>query len=332
MSRRRRKKNIDRNKILTIAKVMGAILVGLLIFSFLTGLLQPKYYFSTEAASPETEMWKSFYSQEKNSMDIVFLGSSHVYNAINPVQFEEETALSGFDLSTSNQDLSISYYLMKELLRYQSPKYIVMDVYGFELEPYEKTSSYKRTFDDMKWSSVKMSAILDWLPHMEGESLLPRIFTLLDYHSRWDELTDADLNGKKYETTEKGYCPYEGSEKGESIDYSGIDGTDETLMELSQEELSYFYKIVHLCEKNNIQLILIKTPDSAWTEGKHQAISNLAAAMKLTFIDYNKNAEITDLGLDASSDWRNSRHLNSNGAAKFTAALAEDIKKQIKSE
>lgn len=323
MSKRRRKRKAS--PVLTLLKAVFAGAAGIFIFVLLTGLFQPKYYFATEAASPETEMWESFYGLEKNSLDVVFLGSSHVYNAIDPVAFEENTGLSAFDLASSNQDLSVSYFFVRELLRYQSPEYIVMDAYGFTLEPYEDARTYRRSFDNMHWSSVKREAIKAWLPHMEGETLLPRIFTLFDYHSRWDELTDEDFNGKAYQTSVRGFCPYEGSEKGETIDYQGFGKSDQTLMDISEENLTYFYKLVQLCEDNQIDLILIKTPDSQWTRGENQRIASLAAPLNMTYLDYNANQEMSRIGLDGSSDWRNSRHLNKTGAAKFTAVLAEDL-------
>ncbi|MDO4478136.1 MAG: hypothetical protein Q4B73_03725 [Lachnospiraceae bacterium] len=307
-----------------VAGGIAAVLIGILIFAGLTRLFQPKYYFSTEAASPETEMWRSFYDLPKDSLDIVFLGSSHMYNAVDPVAFEAMTGLSGFDLATSNQDLSVSYYCLRELLRFQKPEVIVFDAYGFELEPFEKKSTYKRTFDDMAWSSVKMGALRDWMPHMEGEKWLPRFLTLLDYHSRWEELTDADIHGEAYVTSRRGFCPFVGAEEG-VISFDGIDGTDATPVALSDLETDYFRKILALCRNNDITLVMIKTPSALWNIGKHEAVAALAEAEGVPFLDYNTNEAIAHLALRGDADWRNTRHLNENGAARFTKVLAEDL-------
>ena len=64
--------------------------------------------------TPETEMWEQFYELDKNSIDMVFVGNSHVYNAINPAVIYEKSGIKSFDIATSNQDLFTSYYLLKE--------------------------------------------------------------------------------------------------------------------------------------------------------------------------------------------------------------------------
>jgi len=37
----------------------------------------------------------NFYKQEKNSIDILFLGSSHAYSSFNPYLIKEKTGLNG---------------------------------------------------------------------------------------------------------------------------------------------------------------------------------------------------------------------------------------------
>ena len=299
-------------------RLTAAILVGALIFAGLTKLCQPKYYFTLEAASPETEMWQAFYDLPKDSLDILFLGSSHVYNSIDPVQFEELTGRSGFDLSTSNQDASLSLYLLEEALRTQKPKTVVLDLYGFQMDPMSKTSSYKRTLDDMRWGRPKYQAVRDWMPYVEGETWLPRIFTLLDYHSRWSSLEDQDIHGERYVTTRRGFSPTEETASG--INHSAWD--NEEPKGFNERTLAYFDRLVSLCRENEIELILIKTPDSGWKKGWSRASRNLADQYGLTFDDYNEPEQLEAIGLDDGSDWRNKHHLNSRGAAKFTEYLA----------
>ena len=310
------------NIILRIVRAASAVLVGVLIFAGLTKLCQPKYFFVLEARSPETEMWHSFYQLDRDSLDILFLGSSHIYNSIDPDQYEEETGLTGFDMSTSNQDASLSYYLLEETLRYQHPKTVVMDLYGLKLEPLTKTSSYKRTLDDMKWSEVKWEAVRAWLPHMEGETLLPRFLTILDFHSRWSSLEDADIHEGNYVTSRRGFCPTD--ETADDITHEAY-LADEEEQSFSETTENYVNRIVELCQKNDIELILIKTPDTGWTEKWHEAGQNLADGYGLEFIDFNEPAILDKIGLDDSTDWRNANHLNAAGAEKFTHFLSLTI-------
>ena len=309
---------------LSAARLIAALLIGVLIFAGLTKLCQPKYYFALEAASPETEMWQAFYDLPKDSLDILFLGSSHVYNSIDPVQYEELTGLSGFDLSTSNQDASLSLYLLEEALRTQKPETVILDMYGFEMEPMSKTSSYKRTLDDMRWGVPKYRAVRDWMPFVEGETWLPRFLTLLDYHGRWSSLEDADYHGSRYVTTKRGFSPTDETASGINHDK----WADEEPKAFSERTLEYFDRLVTLCRDNDIELILIKTPDSGWKRGWSYASAELAGRYGLTFTDYNEPEALAAIGLDDTTDWRNKHHLNARGAVKFTEYLAEALSYQ----
>ena len=301
-------------------RTAAAVLVGVLIFAGLTRLCQPKYYFVLESQSPETELWRSFYSLEKDSLDILFLGSSHIYNSIDPVQFEELTGLRGFDMSTSNQDASLSYYLLKEVLKYQKPKTVVMDLYGLQLEPMTKTSSYKRTLDDMRWSRNKLEAVRTWLPRMEGETLLPRIFTLLDYHGRWNDLKKEDIAGRQYVTSRRGFCPTDETAEGISHDKYLSDEEERAFPELS---VDYMKSLNELCRRSGIELILIKTPDTGWTAKWSETSGELASRLGVVFKDFNEPSELEGIALNDATDWRNANHLNSRGAEKFTLYLSK---------
>lgn len=116
-----------------IIKIGIWCIVFILLFNEVSKILLPKYYFNTSVASPETELWNSFYQEEQESIDIIFLGSSHIYNGINPIIVYDITHMTGFDLSSSGQDIPTSYFYLKESLQYQHPSYVVLDTYGIFL-------------------------------------------------------------------------------------------------------------------------------------------------------------------------------------------------------
>lgn len=107
---RKRKKVIT-----TILKVCTWCIGFGVIFFVCSGILKPKYFFDSASQSPETEMWKAFYEEPENSIDVIFLGSSHIYNGVNPLVFYEETGLTGFDLASSSQDIPTGYFYLLKL-------------------------------------------------------------------------------------------------------------------------------------------------------------------------------------------------------------------------
>lgn len=293
-----------------------------ILFMHLTALLQPKYFYNSVSESPETEHWKAFYEEPQNSIDTIFLGSSHVYDGINPLVFYEETGLTSFDLSSSSQDLPTAYFYLQEALRYQKPKYVIFDAYGLLATAFSNEASYKRSLDNMRWSPVKLNAIREWQKYLKNEELLPRIFTLLDYHSRWDSLGREDFFPNEFMTSINGYCPV--SSSAEDITHNSYN-LYTNLPPLDETNLAYFDKLLDLCYRNDISFILIAIPDTIWTAGYCSAIQEVINDKDVPFIDYNTDKNYSAIGINDSTDWYNKNHLNVHGSAKFTLHLAKDL-------
>lgn len=312
-----------RKKIITAILKVGIWCMGFgIIFFVCSGILKPKYFFASASQSPETEMWKAFYEEPENSIDVVFLGSSHIYNGVNPIVFYEETGLTGFDLSSSSQDIPTGYFYLKEALEYQTPKYVLLDAYGILNKAFENEAAYKRSLDDMRWSAVKIEAIREWQKYLEGVRILPRIFTIMDYHSRWDSLSEEDFSERGFITNRNGYCPVFTAD--ESVLHNTFDAhTNEP--EIDEVTRRYITKMADLCESNDIKLCLISVPDTEWTKGDNTAIQKLANELSVPFLDYNTEEFFSKIGITDAEDWMNPGHLNSYGAEKFTTFLAENL-------
>ena len=69
-----------------------------------------------------------FYEQKPGSIDVMFYGSSHTYSDINPAVLWDQEGISSYDLAGSLQPLWNTYYYMKESLKYQRPKVMVVEL------------------------------------------------------------------------------------------------------------------------------------------------------------------------------------------------------------
>lgn len=61
----------------------------------------------------ERILWHNFYKDD-GKIDNIYLGSSHVYCDINPMQLDDMNGQFNFNLSSGAQRLNGSYYLLKE--------------------------------------------------------------------------------------------------------------------------------------------------------------------------------------------------------------------------
>ena len=60
------------------------IVVIVLILYMINTLLMPKYYLSN-TYWPTTSSYRAFYEMEKNSIDVLFFGSSYCVNSFSPM-------------------------------------------------------------------------------------------------------------------------------------------------------------------------------------------------------------------------------------------------------
>ena len=141
-------------KVKIILKSIIFILIFLLLLHMLSILLVRK------GNGYGTDVF-DFYKQDKNSIDILYLGSSHAYSSFNPYLIEEETKLNGYVFATQQQPLWITYHYLKEALKYQKPKYIVLEVHMAVVQKndYAEEQVNRDAIDKMRLSKNKLEVI-----------------------------------------------------------------------------------------------------------------------------------------------------------------------------
>ena len=303
-----------------VSGIIFVLICGVILFG-MSGLLQPKYYFASSLKSPETEMWENFYDLPENSLTTVFLGDSDVYCGVDAPRFNSLTGEFSFDMAVSSGSFMEGYYLLQEVLRFQKPDTVILDMNAVIRDLSKNELMSKRPYQDMKWSGIKWAAYTDENRALSKKALLKRIFTVFEYHDRWKELSDIDVHPEAYRTNVLGYTPC--YEVAEGLFHNKFPQEEE--LEYNEIASVYFAHIAALCSENDIKLILIKTPKVDWNRSYSELAQGLADRYGLTYIDYNTDENFGRLGLDDTKDWRDKAHLNSSGAKKFTDVLAEDM-------
>lgn len=99
-----------------------------------------------------------FYNEKRNTLDVLAFGSSHAYASINPIEIWDKTGIQSYVLATSNQPIWITYYYMKEALKFQKPKVMILDVHmivDYDKEYGTEAMNYT-ALNEMKFSKTKL--------------------------------------------------------------------------------------------------------------------------------------------------------------------------------
>ena len=95
-------------------KLYRIIIFGLVFFSILFGV--SRFFLRFLRPSNNHEY---FYSIPENSIDVVFVGSSHSFCCFSPVELYDRYGISSYNFSSSNQSMLASYLWAKEAYDYQ---------------------------------------------------------------------------------------------------------------------------------------------------------------------------------------------------------------------
>ena len=190
------------------SKVLKEIIAGvafLLVFTLLLSILTLVYYPKWKANTTHGQM-AGFYREPKNSLDVILLGSCNMYTSFSPVLLYDEYGITSYGMTCPDEELSTSYYYLKDALKRQKPKVVVVEALFFTAPNDQKREKYNRfALDYMPLSLNKIQAaaalagresrFMQQYDETAADSLLTfmsYLFPLLRYHSRTD-LSAEDL-------------------------------------------------------------------------------------------------------------------------------------------
>lgn len=273
-------------------------------------LLMPKYV-STIA---EGSLIEEYYG-EKGNHDVIFVGDCEVYESFSPITLWEKYGITSYIRGSPQQLIWQSYYLLEETFKYEKPEVVVFSILVMKYNEPQKEAYNRLALDGMKMSLSKLKSVKASM--LEEENLLDYVFPFLRYHSRWSELTKEDFQymHKKDKLFHNGYYMRA------DIKPVGTIPVGKKLPDYRFGENAYHYLdcIVELCERNNVELVLIKAPSlyPYWYDEWETQMEQYAEEHDLQYINFLKLVD--EIGIDYNEDTYDAGlHLNVTGAEKLS--------------
>ena len=234
-------------------------------------------------------------SEEKNSVDVIFLGDSLVYSSVSPMEIWNEYGYTTFNCAESAQLTSNAYKQLEVALEKQKPKVVMME-------------------SSVLFRDPKNQDIFDKIVY-EIKKYLP----IISQHNNWKKYLSSDTE-YKWINYDKGYkyIKIVRPTRNNNRNYMNKKTLTKSIPE---ENLEAFDKIVELCKKNNIKLVLMSLPtQKTWNYDRHNTVKKYAEEKNVDFIDIN----LEDIGLDWSVDTRDKgSHVNSYGSKKVSKFIGK---------
>ena len=301
-----------------IAKTVCFLLILLVLFYFVSETLKFKY---DDGVRP----MENYYALPEDTVDVLMLGSSHIGMNVDPSILWRERGIASYVCWAGMQPTWNTYYYLRECLKTQRPKVVVMDTYlatnDLEYSDYE---AMVKTLAGMRPSPDKLEAIRVSAPPEYRSSVTLGFPT---YHYRYSDLSESDF---RYYFWQKDPSlqtvpSSEGlAEPVRILDTSAITGS----AELAGKCGDYFMRIIDHCEEQGIPLVLVTAPYELTEieQRRYNRIAEIAAERGIPFLNFNEF--YAELGIDPQTDFRDPGHLNDSGIMKYSTWLADYLDKR----
>lgn len=275
---------------------------------------------------------EEYYDYAKDTFDVVFLGTSVMMDAVQPMELYRDYGIVGYNLASGNQSMGMSYYLAKEVIEKDHPSLIVLDCSRSVRNEKDTYLPFMHYVTDCMplLSRNRIRMITELRDRDEWKELM---LPLIAYHSRWNDFerpsSHVGIRAAMY--------------GGQGlVNTKSIDPFDEpSYVEDAMKDSARIYleKLVGLCRETDTSLLLVSMPipgqnrffdqdgyNKRWSAT--QDVADFARKNDVEYMNYLADAEELGLDLNLETDCSDGEHLNRWGAEKLTRLLGRHLQEK----
>lgn len=308
------------------------LLVFLVLYSCVATLLVAKNY--------QWENFRGLYSERRDSLDFMYLGSSACYMSWMPYDAWAQSGLTSYTFAMSSLPSYAYVPMLKEAGRMQQPQLFIIDVRPF-------VQSYvKPDLSDVTSGITVINAMKTFSPNRlplaarcyelysdkvaagqvesQGETFASFLFDIIRYHVTWRELDKSYFPKASVDLPYNCSKGYYGTDLCEVFELTNNSAVTSTLA-IHPDAQADLESVLDQLDKTGAQALFVNAPsgESVEEKQKYNYIARLVGERGYSFVDFNDL--IDDMGIDAGTDFYNRNHLNIYGSEKYTAYLMNYI-------
>ena len=268
----------------------------------------------------EIKAIETFHSLPENSVEVIVYGSSHAWKGLDIMEMYREYGVAAYNYGCNWQRLNTTSLFIHDSLRTQSPKVILIETFRVG-ELLEDTDIIGEVFYTREIPSSDEKK--EYLKHCFGEKLgryLSYYVPLFAFHENWSELKRESFMANC--ATEDYFSTMGFDESDEVVPVQLEDPETFEQHEIGDRAEDVLDDIVELCQEKNIEIIFYTVP----YEGSYGFSAEMREYAEENGCQYiNFFEKITEIGLDANTDFQDKGHLNTRGSRKIAKYLGRYI-------
>lgn len=273
-----------------------------------------------------------FYGLEDNTIDVAFVGTSVTFSSFMPMEAWNEYGVAAYDYCTNVQFENSLRHSVREIMKTQSPKVILIDIAPFLMQNNAETSAggddlfIKYNIDSMRYSLNRLQLIQEINRDKSGDiySFLYYNFDICRYHT--NELWTGQYNNA-FNDVNRGYG-YLRRNKGAIVDPDSFLYDDGTEKPLEGQHAVYLEELLSDMDRLDCEVIFYCAPLRFVREREDEyPRKNYMKRIieERGYVFWDLSTEVETIGLDYESDFWSDNHFDSLGAEKVTGYLSKRI-------
>ncbi len=271
--------------------------------------------------SPDGRYFKTNYTLNQATEDIIILGSSRGEINYVPSLFEESFGLSCWNASRGGQGLPYFRAVEESILERHAPKLVVLNLEVDILEhaPFYQEAGFLRAFYR---DHPRIQPILNKISPTEKWKLYSNIYAFnSSFYYLLRPFLFHNLDGK---ISDKGWKPSQGIWEDPGFPFELVDNRKP----LNQASLQEFEKLVQHFTDQGVQLVFSIAPnygEKTLMTSSLQHIQAVATEHNIPLFNFSADGSF----IKNAAEYVDIQHLNVDGAQRFTRMLIDSIQQQF---
>lgn len=273
-----------------------------------------------------------FYGLEDNTVDVVFVGTSVTFSTFMPMEAWNTYGMAAYDYCTNVQFENSLRHSVREIMKTQSPKLLLIDIAPFMMQHSAGTSAgeddlyIKYNIDSMPYSVNRMQLIQEMNREKKGNlySFLYYNFDICRYHT--NKLSIGQYNNACNDAN-RGYG-YLNRNGGAVVDKNSFLYDDGAEKPLEGQHAIYFEKLLEDTDGLECEVVFYCAP-IRFPKGREDEYLRKNYMKRIIeeqgYVFWDLSTEEERICLDYENDFWSYNHFDSLGAEKVTNYLAKKI-------
>lgn len=274
---------------------------------------------------------QGFYQEDRDSIDVVFIGSSEVFTGYSPAYAYGKFGFTSYNISVEANRLELFESQIKEALNYQNPKLIVIEISDSVIDWDESDkagfiATLRKYTDSMPVSPNKIETVNTFA----GDEKLSFYLPFILYHG---QISNIGGTGTRVSQALRGTTYLKGaiSTNHKQVFQELIDIKDdvreETIPVKLQERLE---RLLSFCKTLDCEVLFTAFPrritdgNSCVRYKQRNTAGKIIQDNGFDFISFERLSD--EMRIDPISDYYDNDHLNAFGQMKFTEYCGNVIK------